>query len=266
MEELKRCPICGKNQAVIEGLPEGYGWNIVRCKNCFTFHVHESVNFQIKDKGEEISINKRKRYNAIYQFLLKNKVYNGYYYYKFFYEEETKDKPTKEPVYINVAKLLDDYPKNTKDKINAIIKNLINKYNIGEIIKVNEIDKGLLYYEPKDDIQSILEYLKNYNLIDIISSNRYDIAEFKLNLNAKIFMEEGGKLNMKEQKIENITNTTTINNNDNSTNIFNTGKINKSNIGENKIFTNKTNENQINTTLAKEVKGNWLTKLFKKKR
>ena len=265
MEELEVCPICGKKQATIEGLPDGIGWNIVRCKNCFTFHFHESIYYQIKDKDKEITINRRKRFNAIYQFLLKNKVYNGYYYYKFFYEEETKNQPTKEPIYVNVAKLLDDYPKNTIDKIGAIIKNLIYKYDIGEFIKVSEIDKGLLYYEPKDDIQSILSYLKSNNLIDVVSSNKYEIMEFKLNLNAKIYIEKGCELNMKEQNIQNITNNMTINNNDNSTNVFNAGKINKSNIGENKVSSNKTNENQINTTIAKEVKGNWLTKIFKKK-
>ncbi|MGN0961364.1 MAG: hypothetical protein ACI4PF_04105, partial [Christensenellales bacterium] len=219
---------------------------------------------QISDTENNATINKRKRFNCIYQSLLKSPDYNKYYY-KFFYEEETKDQPTKEPIYINVAKLIKNYPNNTIDKINAITKNLIFKYNIGEVIKTSEIDKGLLYYEPKDDIQSILSYLKSNNLIDVISSNKYEIMEFKLNLNAKIYIEKGCELNMKEQNIQNITNNTTINHNDNSTNVFNAGKINKSNIGENKISSNKTSENQVNTTIAKEVKGNWLTKLFKKK-
>ena len=103
-EEIEICPLCGKRTAKIEGA-EGLGWDIVRCNNCFTCHVHESIDFQIKDKGKDIELNKRKRYNCIYQYLLNNSLYNGHYYFKFFYEDNEKGQKTNQPIFVNVTRL-----------------------------------------------------------------------------------------------------------------------------------------------------------------
>ena len=252
------CPLCGHSTATMEASQDGFSWYIIRCKNCYTFHIHESVFTQITDSDTTRDVNQRKRLNCIYDFLLKHPVYRGFYYYQFFYEIETKDvKPDKE-VRVNIASIINEMPTKTKDKLKAGLKNLIDKYGIGNEIKTDMIDDGLVLVEEKNDKQSFLEFYSSHNLIDKLDVSEGKIKSFKLTLNAKMYLEEEGI--METPQNTNVTNIT-----DNSIHIGDVKNIKKSNIGQNDIKTDKEINSNIETNIVRERK-NGLFSWFKKKK
>lgn len=261
MEELEICPLCGHKTAKIQGTLEGYSWSDVRCKNCFSYHIHQSVLFQIKD-GDKKEVNKRKRLNCVYNFLMEKPLFNNVYLYQFFYEDETKYMDTSDPRRVNVASLMESLPSKTIDRINFTLKNLISKYDIGNTIDVSEIDSGLVLIDNERELQEFLIYYQGIDLIKILEKQGDTIKKFSLSIKSKIYLEDGEKLNeIKQTLVTNITN------NDNSISIGDVKNLKKSNIGQNKVVTEK--ETKVNSALelnvGKENKKVARKSFFKKK-
>jgi len=263
-QNLEICPLCGHRSATIEGLPDGYGWNIIRCNNCFTCHIHESIVYQFSDKGNDIEINKRKRYNCIYQFLLSNPTLRGYYF-KFFYEESEINNPTSNELYVNVAKLFDNMPKTTKEKVYHVVKGMLEKYGLNKKVNVADLDLGLMLHEVDGDKESLISYLHDNNLITATTIASGEVTSFKMNLNSKLYLEDGDMMDKQQINQTNVTN----NYNDNSITVTAGKNINKTIIGSNETSANKQTQTQIQTNvetnIVKEKKGCWLSRLFKKK-
>ncbi len=261
MEDFENCPLCGHKTASILGTQEGFNWSDVRCKNCFDYVIHQSVLFQISD-GDKKEINKRKRLNCVYKFLMEKPLFNNSYLYQFFYEEQTKNMETSDPRRVNVASLMENLPSKTIDRINFTLKNLIVKYDIGNTVDVSEIDFGLVLIDNERELQEFLTYYQGKDLIRILEMKDDKIKKFSLNIKSKIYLEDGEKLNEEKQTL--ITN---ITNNDNSISIGDVKNLKKSNIGQNKVVTEK--ETKVNTALelnvGKENKKVARRSFFKKK-
>lgn len=254
MEE-KECYLCGHKTAKIELMPDNNAWEIVKCKNCFNYHIHLSVIEQFFEKEDEKEINKRRRLNSVYNFLLNKPFGSNNHDYKFFYEDETKNNQTHDPTHVNVASLLDEMPKTTKEKLKKVLNNLFTKYNEGEDIEAKNLDLGLMLIEQKKELQSILTYFADNDYIRITMLSADNIVRFKLTIKAKIFLEEGENMQINNKQITNITN------NDNSINI-NNSTIKKATIGTNDITTQK--ETIINTNVDVKVENKQKKNLFEK--
>lgn len=134
---MDKCPICGFE---CEHTPFQY-WERIKCKNkdCYTYFVGETLGM-----GEKSDV--RKRYNLIYEFLLKKRgLYNREFYYKFFYHPGYIRKEDDAPECINVADLMVAYPNTILNRIDRILMCLSIKYpNFGQVI--DQQDNGAILF------------------------------------------------------------------------------------------------------------------------
>lgn len=152
MEEGKNklCPLCGRAQCTI--IKHQLGWYDLFCDNCFKYKLYDNVwerglNGKPRDNSKEFTKELRKRWNAIYNFLLYNPHYKEnefkqiHYWFAFF----TKGKPLL-PFEIEMDILLTDYPKTMNEKLNRILLNIYKK-NGTESFSARDFDDGLIFCE-----------------------------------------------------------------------------------------------------------------------
>lgn len=193
--EILKCPICNSEHCTIEPSSDGRWSKQIFCTSTFLgFLLHDSVSI-----GDSIDI--QKRYNFIYSFLLRSpyKIINySEYRYEFCYFENTEE-PQNDSLKINIAKYINDYPRDIGTRIDSILLNLSIKYkDFGKEIRLNDINPRLLYCEsenPSSERQGIFTFLQELNLIKVIE--KFDVF---------IISAEGWKKIGELQKRERIIN------------------------------------------------------------
>lgn len=187
------CPLCGA--ACKTQLSTDYtGYTYVNCKKCGRFLIHESVYVsfnpadlvQSKKDAAVMILNpqiEKKRYNAIFEFLLKKPYYNIMgmeYYYRFFYEESYIIKDTDPQVYVNVADLMKNYPKNVGEKLDKILMNFSILYpTAGTVILYDNVPDAAMYIEFDDlkiAIDEKLMYLEYLNELGYFNKSSYKLT------------------------------------------------------------------------------------------
>jgi nucleoside 2-deoxyribosyltransferase len=152
------CPLCGNKCEFSTDLSKVE--YTIHCKNCYPFQTANSL--ECTDRKEM-----RKRYNMVYEFLSKTmyEKTNKGDLYKFYYKSLDKHMDY-DPMLINVAELMKNYPKNIGEKLNRIVLNISRKFpNIGEKIVFGNLHKSLMFTEAEyvktDEHQKISNISKN---------------------------------------------------------------------------------------------------------
>lgn len=171
MSNVDKCPLCGSTNCTIQR-SDKYDGDFIRCKDCFTFNLHEGITIKFGYENEDLLI--KQRLNAIFNFLLLSPVKNisgSNYYYYFYYDDAGK---SENPLHINVTTLLADYPETLLDKIDNILINFSKKFKTyGEMIDRNYLGRGFYYCESDDsesEISSIFKFLIEYGYYNKESS------------------------------------------------------------------------------------------------
>ena len=153
MSEMIVCPLCGK---AAQKTYSGHGYYGVNCKACYNFCVYESVDCS---NGDSKLI--RKRYNAIYEYLLHNGQYaNGStrYFRKFWCRQPSEPEST-DVTMVDVNAIMKNYPKNVGEKLDRILINLSSAFpDIGMTINVLELPHSLLFLESENTDEEQLAF------------------------------------------------------------------------------------------------------------
>jgi nucleoside 2-deoxyribosyltransferase len=187
------CPLCGnKCEISIDLSKVEY---TIHCKNCYSFQTANSL--ECADKTEM-----RKRYNMVYESLSKimyEKTNKGNLY-KFYYKSLDKHMDY-DPMLINVAELMKNYPKNIGEKLNRIVLNISRKFpSIGGKISSKDLHKSLMFTEaeyednekrksmnipkPDSEITALRSYLKDGGLISSFYEEHDNYQDYKLTAKA----------------------------------------------------------------------------------